>query len=70
MSEKKKSETRTDFPEADSTSRIILATDAMGMGVGYRKVELVIQWGVEKFVDDDSAVKTVVQRFGGSKRVR
>jgi hypothetical protein len=64
MSEKKKSEIRTDFREADSTSRIILATDAMGMGVGYRKVELVIQWGVEKLVDDDSAVKTVVQRLG------
>ena len=68
MSERKKLVTTTDFREADSTGRIILATDAMGMGVSYRGVELVIQWGVEKLVDDDSAVKTVVQRLGRAGR--
>jgi superfamily II DNA/RNA helicase len=64
MGKRQKKKIAEDFQKEDSTVRIIIATDALGMGVSNRRVELVIQWGVKRIVDDDSAVKTIMQRLG------
>jgi hypothetical protein len=68
LSTKTKDRVADDFRMASSIARIILATDAMGMGVGNEAVELVIQYGIDKIVTKDGAMKTVMQRLGRAAR--
>jgi len=68
LSTKTKNKVADDFRMASSRVRIILATDAMGMGVGNEAVELVIQYGTDLIVTNDGAIKTVMQRLGRAAR--
>ena len=53
LSTKTKDRVADDFRMASSIARIILATDAMGMGVGNEAVELVIQYCIDNIVTKD-----------------
>jgi superfamily II DNA/RNA helicase len=68
MSSQSKSQISADFRKEDSKVRILLATDAVGMGVGNRAVKLVVQYGVDKIVTSSSEMKTIMQRLGRAAR--
>jgi superfamily II DNA/RNA helicase len=70
MSSQSKNQISADFRKEDSKARILLATDAAGMGVGNRAVKLVIQYGVDKIVTSSSEMKTIMQRLGRAARER
>ncbi|OXV05476.1 hypothetical protein Egran_06756 [Elaphomyces granulatus] len=68
MSSQSKNKISADFRNEDSKARILLATDAVGMGVGNRGVKLVIQYDVDKIVTSSSEMKTIMQRLGRAAR--
>jgi superfamily II DNA helicase RecQ len=68
MSSRSKNKISADFRMENSKARILLATDAVGMGVGNRAVELVIQYDVDKIVTSSSEMKTIMQRLGRAAR--
>lgn len=55
-----------EFRKEDSIYRVILATDALGMGVDLRGVTKVTVWKVPKQLDE--AIKILWQRFGRAAR--
>ena len=55
----------TEFKKNDSTHRIIVATDALGMGVNNPDIALVIQWGIPK---GSSPLSSLWQRAGRAAR--
>ena len=57
-----------DFRNEDSKARILLVTDAAGMEVGNRGVELIIQYDVDRFVRSSLEMKTIMQRLGRAAR--
>ena len=66
--ESEKQTIRTAFLPADSETRVMLVTEAMGMGVEIAAIEVVIQYGAKQILRDRSSFKTLVQRMGRAAR--
>lgn len=57
------------FTGARSPVRIMLATDAMGMGIELSSIAVVVQYGDENILKEPSGVSTIVQRMGRAARM-
>jgi superfamily II DNA helicase RecQ len=66
--EREKESIRTAFLPAKSSTRVMLVTEAMGMGVEIAGVQLVIQYGAREILPRRSSFKTLVQRMGRAAR--
>jgi hypothetical protein len=69
LREKTKKNIRDSFRKPDSPCRIMLATEAMGMGVEMEKIQIVVQYGSAKILRDVRMLKSLVQRMGRAARV-
>jgi hypothetical protein len=64
-----KEHTLSEFAMQDSKVRMLLATDAVGMGIDIVGIELVVQYGGEKLLAEVGELTTLVQRLGRCARL-
>src|SRR5271155_1857740 len=68
LRETEKKRIRNDFKYAHSPCRIMLVTEAMGMGVEMEGIAMVVQYGSTMILKEVGLLKSLVQRMGRAAR--
>ena len=68
LPDERKQELLQNFRDEDSPIRILLATDAIGMGIDLHGISVVVQYDGETQLKSSDQVTTIVQRMGRAAR--